>query len=808
MAIKAIINNTEKEIEQIKNSDEQDIDYVYSRIGDTEAEGELPISIKSIGGNLAGYRIYGNTVGGESVGDLVESGEHAGEYKVAVTVEGKNLWSGVVEQGYVSIAGLYGSSTNRIRSKNVPLEPGTYTISTNLLIRTIYAYNDDNPIDLCLNATNGAYSPSFTVPAGANNVSIAMMKVVDDVQVDITPSDFIWGQIEEGSEATTYEPYHAPVTTPIYLPEQIKKVGDEAEYIDYGEQKMHRIGADDIDVTLPALSTIKGTNTLSVNTAIQPSNIYIKDNFDYKKVFTATRAIEDELPLNYRSIEDNDSALSNYLIYGNTVDGESVGDRTGNLCNIIVPNGIVKDELYLTVNDDKSITLNGYANSTAVIHISDFISAGNYYIAGCPDEGGSSSFRIVARDRNNSNIATESGDGVQINATSDFDICIRIAEYYNCDGLTFFPIVSLSESSYEPYGYKVPVTVEGKNLLQNTTISRTTSSGLTITVNDNKSVVVDGTSSTGNAVGIVLGGNVNLNKGAYILSGCPQGGSNNTYKLYCIFDDDGERKVLADTGDGATIVLNGDNPKVIKDGFYIYVLSCNNNVFYPMLRRADIEDDTYEPYHAPVTTPIYLTEPIKTIGDEAEYIDYGKQKQHRVRKNLLRNTGTSKTVNGVTFTVNADGSVTCNGTATKNAFFNVNSDADTSAYFNFIENHILTGCPMGGSLDAYYIRFLSDGVASNAEYGSGVAINGRDSRTSLKIQIAVASGYTCDNLTFYPMIRKADIEDDTYEPYIENTDLDVTLPALPVLPGTNTMSIETEIEPSNIYIKGKIKSLN
>lgn len=69
MAIKATINNTEKEIEQIKNSNEQDIDYVYSRIGDTEVEGEPPISIKSVGGNLADYRIYGNTVGGESVGD-------------------------------------------------------------------------------------------------------------------------------------------------------------------------------------------------------------------------------------------------------------------------------------------------------------------------------------------------------------------------------------------------------------------------------------------------------------------------------------------------------------------------------------------------------------------------------------------------------------------------------------------------------------------------------------------------------------------------------------------------------------------
>ena len=45
-----------------------------------------------------------------------------------------------------------------------------------------------------------------------------------------------------------------------------------------------------------------------------------------------------------------------------------------------------------------------------------------------------------------------------------------------------------------------------------------------------------------------------------------------------------------------------------------------------------------------------------------------------------------------------------------------------------------------------------------------------------------------------------------YEPYIENTELDVTLPALPVLPGTNTMSVDTAVQPSRMDIKGRIKT--
>jgi hypothetical protein len=55
------------------------------------------------------------------------------------------------------------------------------------------------------------------------------------------------------------------------------------------------------------------------------------------------------------------------------------------------------------------------------------------------------------------------------------------------------------------------------------------------------------------------------------------------------------------------------------------------------------------------------------------------------------------------------------------------------------------------------------------------------------------------------MIRKADIEDDTYEPYIENTEVDVTLPAISTLAGTNTLTVETEVQPSGVKIKGHIK---
>lgn len=216
----------------------------------------------------------------------------------------------------------------------------------------------------------------------------------------------------------------------------------------------------------------------------------------------------------------------------------------------------------------------------------------------------------------------------------------------------------------------------------------------------------------------------------------------------------------------------------------------------------------YEPYgyRVPVTvtngtdtetTNIYLPEQIKMVGNEAEYVDYKEQKQHRVRKNLLQNTATNQTINGVTFTVNEDGSVTCNGTASSTAFFAIAEPVNLS-------KNIISGCPRNGNSNSYLLRYQQSGGIYVEDKGNGVLIpDYGDSRVIIRIN----AGYTCNNLTFFPMIRLATIEDDTYEPYIADTELDVTLPALPTIKGTNVLSVGTAVQPSNIEITGKIKGV-
>lgn len=129
-------------------------------------------------------------------------------------------------------------------------------------------------------------------------------------------------------------------------------------------------------------------------------------------------------------------------------------------------------------------------------------------------------------------------------------------------------------------------------------------------------------------------------------------------------------------------------------------------------------------------------------------------------KNMLKNTGTTTTVGEVTFTVNADGSVTAdsNGVATTaNCDFDINNGAYADIPSG--KNVILTGCPAGGSNSTYQIIAYQK---SKADSGSGTAFTTTESN---RMYIRIFSGVTVDNLTFYPMIREANIADATYVPY-------------------------------------------
>ncbi len=159
---------------------------------------------------------------------------------------------------------------------------------------------------------------------------------------------------------------------------------------------------------------------------------------------------------------------------------------------------------------------------------------------------------------------------------------------------------------YEPYGYKVPVVINGKNLL-NTKLSTTQlGAGITFQKNDDGTVVLNGTPSSNFSL---LAFPVYLTAARYVLSGCPE--NQDSTKLRCDLRDSQYATVGGfDIGNGVIISVNSP-------GNYFFGIrvgagyNCNNLKFYPMIRLTTIEDDTYEPYHEPTTTNIYIDEPIE-----------------------------------------------------------------------------------------------------------------------------------------------------------------------------------------------------
>ena len=132
---------------------------------------------------------------------------------------------------------------------------------------------------------------------------------------------------------------------------------------------------------------------------------------------------------------------------------------------------------------------------------------------------------------------------------------------------------------------------------------------------------------------------------------------------------------------------------------------------------------------------------------------------HNGQKNLLANTGTTVTRNGITYTNNVDGTWTVNGTATADSYGVI---ADGYERLSFDYPVTLSGCPEGGSVDTYWLQFyLYDGTNTARDYGDGVTVtpSGTGSRN---VAIYIHVGTTVNNLVFKPMIRDARIASDEY----------------------------------------------
>ena len=255
----------------------------YTAIMEFEVENVPPLAYKAIEGTLKNYRIFGNTVNAASVGDRTANLFDKENIQRGAILTGSDYTGLSYPESVVQHAYGINFSINRLCFKRLFTVTGINTISIS-----------GDYIFMFVEFPNGMNSGkksdwySQNSPLTIEDKTFALIiKHADERAISDAEIKNIELMINSGSTALPYEPYcyRVPVTvtngtdtetTNIYLDEPLGKSGDDMDYIDYKTQKRYNIDGTSEDITLPAIQTFSGTNTLSVGTEVQPSKVYIK----------------------------------------------------------------------------------------------------------------------------------------------------------------------------------------------------------------------------------------------------------------------------------------------------------------------------------------------------------------------------------------------------------------------------------------------------------------------------------------------------------------------------------------------------
>ncbi len=146
-------------------------------------------------------------------------------------------------------------------------------------------------------------------------------------------------------------------------------------------------------------------------------------------------------------------------------------------------------------------------------------------------------------------------------------------------------------------------------------------------------------------------------------------------------------------------------------------------------------------------------------------------------KNILPNKATTQVINGVTFTVSADGSINVNGTATADAILHLipNTTGKLSAFFSKGGNYIISTATTGAGPNVFFgIEYtgstwdIGEWLTYSTQTSKEIYIDGsklNNSSSVIECYVKVNSGTTVSNKKVYPMLRPSNIKDATYVPY-------------------------------------------
>ena len=518
-----------------------------------------------------------------------------------------------------------------------------------------------------------------------------------------------------------------------------------------------------------------------------------------------------------------------------------VGDRTKNLLNNIL-NTQTKNGVTFTVNENKSVTCNGKnqnENQGLFITIGDYSATNDVILSGGVSGGNLNSYVLRAYTlTDNPVIYYDEGDGVTLPAGNDYRIQIRIAGDYTCNNLTFYPMIRLAtieDNLYEPFGYKVPVMVEGKNLLD-----------------EANAVVTDYylTNAGQEAVGAngdrFLKSYINVNpstKYTFKWSQTIMGYSNNTpyiriseytsnntfiQRLLCQCSAQSQNNYTFTTSNNTLYIDIRIDSETSTRGQHITEV---------MLVKGATAPDTYEEYTA-TTTNIYLDEPIEAKANipseytEVEYIEstgtqYIDTNYTPVQGDDLEfKNVTINTFNGALFSAGTEsyqlillglGSVCYykyfqTGNAAASSFSTITNGNIKVLNGNLYINNVLKAqADYGGAVNTTLNIFQRANNTSNLIGKIGEIIisnNGiikRDFIPCYRNSDNVAGLYDLVNNVFYTNQGTGNF---IVGPIKENESVSLsdTNINIPTFKGTNVLTVDTTVQPSKVYVKSRKES--
>ena len=340
-------------------------------------------------------------------------------------------------------------------------------------------------------------------------------------------------------------------------------------------------------------------------------------------------------------------------------------------------------------------------------------------------------------------------------------------------------VVSDSSDDYlrglRVFGKSTRAITTGKNLLLNKIKSYGSRNGITFADLGNDRIKVGGT-ATSNTTYVYcpfdVGTRTPISAGTYTVSGNL---GKNVYLSFFLYESQETTEILSSNAslcEGKTWTFTISNDAYY--GAYLFIgegKTVPYTIISAQLEIRSVATD-YEPYSGGFASP--------SPEWPQETVDIVNPSVNIFGNNMLKISAVDQTINGVSFTINDDGSVTAKGTAAEAVFYGLDYDIK-----NLIPGEVysLTGCPAGGSGSTYRLYAQnSDGTKFAGDTGKGTSFTATDEQWQV---LFVVYKNTSVNFTFYPELCLRSLRGTSFRPYVESPTIAIgrTLYGVPVESG-------------------------